>query len=98
MKEVKRYKCDHCKVIRATIKGIERHEGQCLHNPNGVNCFSCEYAYEGDYEDDYGHTIQSVPMCSNNEDIIRENFASKCDMYKRVDKPYYCRKVCTKLF
>ena len=91
MKEVKRYKCDFCKTERATIKGIEKHEKHCVHNPKGFNCFNCELAIEDDIEGDYGYMVTNVPVCTYYEERITENIAEKCSEYKRTGKMYHTR-------
>jgi len=91
MKEVKRFKCDYCNRVTAKEETMIRHEPQCVHNPNSVNCFRCEFAFQGDYQiDEYRNTV-NAPICASTEDIINENFASKCDTYKKSDKMYYER-------
>ena len=91
MKEVKRFKCNFCNKTVAKEKTMIKHEPQCVHNPNSVNCFRCEFAYEGDYQmDEYG-TMDNVPICDYTEEFISENLASKCDAYKRSAKMYYER-------
>lgn len=98
MKEVKRYKCDFCRVLRATIQGIEKHERQCIHNPESVNCFRCAYAYEGDvYSRDGYPTGKLGPVCTYTEDTIWENMAHKCERYKLSEYPYYIRRECPKI-
>ncbi|HBS60906.1 MAG TPA: hypothetical protein DEA44_16790 [Firmicutes bacterium] len=94
MKQVTRYKCEYCRTFRATILGIEKHEKECVHNPDSVNCYRCAYAYEGETWDDYGHRHDNVPMCAYTEDILRENGASECGRYTRTDKMYYQRREC----
>jgi len=47
MKEVTRYKCDFCIKVFAMPETVERHEKECLKNPDGVNCFLCEQCNYG---------------------------------------------------
>lgn len=91
MREVKRFKCDYCNRVTAKEETIKRHETQCIHNPNSVNCFRCEFAYEGDYHMDEYRTMDNAPICAYTEEFITENFALKCDTYKRSGEMYYQR-------
>ena len=91
MKEKLMYKCDYCQKLRATVVGMERHEAQCVHNPNGHNCFNCDKAYQGDFYDDYGRITHDFPMCAYSQDGIRENWAAKCNEYNRTDSMYHHR-------
>ena len=75
---------------------MEKHEKECTHNPNGINCFLCEFACMDDYEqyngyDDSMSTIHDVPQCVYTEDIIEKNNASKCSKFRRSDKLSYER-------
>jgi len=92
MTEKLMYKCDHCRKVMATVAGMERHEKQCLHNPDGHNCYSCDKSFLGDYDDDCSYSVaHDVPICAYTQDIIRENFADRCCGYKRTDKSYHNR-------
>lgn len=95
MKEVKRYKCDYCDTLRATIAGMERHERQCVHNPNSINCFRCAYAYEGDIYNDFGYsTGRTGAICAYTEDAIKENTACECKRYRISSQMFYMKQEC----
>ena len=94
MREVKRYHCDYCSTLRATKTSMEKHEAQCIHNPNSVNCFRCECSCLTDWDTDSEYsnsTLKDVPVCAYEEDIITENRASKCHMFRRSGKGNYER-------
>jgi|WetSurMetagenome_2_1015567.scaffolds.fasta_scaffold459810_2 hypothetical protein len=94
MRQVTRYKCDFCKKLAAKPETIERHELVCVNNPNGKNCYMCEYAYMDDYEPDDPYStsiIKNAAMCGIYEDILRENQAPNCHDYKHLADMYTCR-------
>ena len=81
----------------ATSRGMERHERQCLKNPEGFNCYICEHAYLGTAYCDNPYTggeneYPDKPICSINEDWIRENQASCCENYKPSRCLYFDRE------
>jgi hypothetical protein len=94
MKEVRRYKCDYCGKIRATLRGIEKHEYQCIHSPKSVNCYRCAYAFDGERYNDFGYQMKDGPCCAYTEESIFENIASRCEHYQLSDEPYYARQTC----
>lgn len=95
MKEVKGYKCDYCRTTKATVKSMEKHERQCVHNPNSVNCFRCVYAFAGGiYSFDGFPTGRQGACCAYTEDNIEENIAHKCGQYKLSPEMYYTKQEC----
>ncbi len=98
MKEVKRYECDFCRIIRATLKGIETHEKICVHNPNTLNCYRCAYAYEGEIYSYEGYpTGRNGPMCAYSEDLISENMAHTGEHDKISSELYHYRQTCPEI-
>jgi hypothetical protein len=101
LKKVERYKCDYCEKVKAKPETMERHEKQCIKNPNCFNCYMCEHAYVGEhdqyYSDDCTASYKEVPQCVYYEETLQPcyggigNIASKCDKYKRSDKICYDR-------
>lgn len=88
MKERKVYQCDYCRKIKITAEAMERHEKECLKNPDSVNCYLCELAYKGDYDFGDDFSAKDTPICYYTEDLITERMAHKCEEYRRSDKTY----------
>lgn len=98
MKQVIRYKCDFCQKLATYIKTIEHHEEECMHNPQGRNCYICEFSYLGDYDDgnDYSGILRDQCICAYSEDIVSSiyrdgNLALECSMFCRGNGSYYSR-------
>lgn len=103
MKQAIRYKCDYCQKLAARPETIERHEMECIKNPDGRNCYMCEMAYLDDYEvyHDYSGTYSNFKdqcMCVYYDDVISAtiggcdgNLAPKCEMFHRSEDGYWCR-------
>ena len=91
MKQVQRFKCDFCGKITVRLDTMERHEAECVHNPNSVNCFFCELACTDDFEqyneyDDSIITIRNVPICVYKDEVITHNDAPSCKEFIKSDK------------
>ena len=41
MREVKAYRCDHCKFTRQTKHSVKRHEPTCFYNEATRSCATC---------------------------------------------------------
>lgn len=95
MKPVQRYKCDYCNHITARVETMERHEIECIHNPNTVNCFMCEFSCVDDREDytPWGgeRTIKDVPQCAYTYEILQRGDALTCEKFKRSKQNNYYR-------
>lgn len=85
MKEVKRFKCDYCSKTTARESTMRRREHECVHNPNAVNCFCCEYACVDELEDEWS-TRKDVPQCAYNQEELIRGWADCCSFYKHSDK------------
>lgn len=83
MKIVERYKCDYCRKITARKSTIEKHEKECVANPESVNCFRCEFACVDDWDVDEYRTIKDTPVCVYEDDVIGVNCAATCVMFRR---------------
>jgi hypothetical protein len=90
MKKVERYKCDYCNKLAVHSETIENHETICIHNPNGKNCYMCEFSCfcdtwesDGPYSD-----YKDVCVCVINDDIQKTNEALNCEHFKRSNKMY----------
>lgn len=94
MKEVKRFRCDYCGKLMAKKDRMGSHEKECVHNAESVNCYRCECACITDwdyYNGSYESTRKNAPVCAYEEDIILENKAPICKMFRRSDKTNYER-------
>lgn len=97
MKKVVRYKCDYCRRIAAKPETIEHHEKECIHNPNGKNCYVCKHSVQGGWLDlPYGGSSfeTDVPYCSYHEEplsALRQSgyTALNCEDFARDDKMYW---------
>lgn len=99
LKEVKRFKCDHCDKTAARASTMEKHEKQCIKNPNCLNCYLCEHAYAGDYDEHWnsfeGNDMitprENVPHCAYYEEPLQTcyggsgNIAETCSMYRKSE-------------
>lgn len=93
MKKVVRYKCSYCQRLAAKPETIERHEQECIHNPNSKNCYKCQFAVQGGYRDNcYGGTdfVSDMPYCSLHEEPLEQirycrQDALRCPDYKQGD-------------
>lgn len=94
MKKVIRYKCDYCTKLYAKPETMERHEPECIKNPDGINCLLCAFCYIGDWEYDEYHNSEDVPICIIREEACRElkdipaarghkSYAPMCEDFKR---------------
>lgn len=87
MKQVQRYKCDYCNRVTAKAETMERHEIECLHNPNTINCFMCEFACI-DYYEEYtswggDRTVKDAPQCAYTNEILQRGDALTCEKFRR---------------
>lgn len=97
MKKVERYKCDFCKKLAARPETIERHEKECINNPDSRNCYLCVHSVQGGYVDmPYGGSSfnEEVPYCSYHEEplsALRQSgyTALNCEEFGRDDKMYW---------
>lgn len=66
MKQVIRYKCEFCSRLAARPETIFRHEAECLHNPDGRNCYQCVYSIQGGWIDTPWGEIhdEKAPYCN----------------------------------
>ena len=103
MKQVVRYKCDYCKKMYARAETTEKHEKECVCNPEAVNCLFCKHSYIGGYDIDYPpRTVRDVPMCDYHQEslgTLKRGFSENgylshapyCDEYARAKEPLYAR-------
>ena len=94
MKQVQRFKCDFCNRITARADTMERHEIECVHNPNTVNCFMCEFSCIDDYEIDEpwgATTAHDVPQCIYTEDMLHRGDALECEKFVRSKELNFAR-------
>jgi hypothetical protein len=77
---------DNCRKIEKTLKGIEKHEKHCIHNPNGKHCYMCKHCYEGEYRDVYGY-LRVVQMCCS--ETVLGRMKEDCPRFERDTKPYH---------
>lgn len=100
MKKVVRYKCDYCRRIAAKPETIEHHEKECIHNPNGRNCYVCKHSVQGGWMDlPYGgdRFDENVPYCDLHREpleILRNSGynALNCQDFERCEEMFYCRQ------
>ncbi|CAM3366521.1 hypothetical protein PALU110988_18850 [Paenibacillus lupini] len=81
MKEVTRYKCDHCKKLAARKSTIEKHELICVCNPEGENCFTCKHM-TADYEMNRGEFDHE---CDKLGGECKKFRALECGNYERLN-------------
>lgn len=97
MIEVRRYKCDYCRKLLVDYNRMREHERACIHNPLSVNCYRCNHAYMGEYDEEYTdgyvHTRKDVAMCSISEEMLTKNEAADCGDFMRSDEMYYTRSL-----
>ena len=91
MKQVIRYKCDYCPQIYAKPETIERHEKECVHNPEGINCFLCvhmvndmEFDYQSGYERGCALYYEPLRLLKQSGGACM-SFAIACDSFKRKE-------------
>lgn len=98
MKKVERYKCDYCKKTAAKPDTIERHEKECIKNPNSRNCYLCVHSVQGGYVDmlPYGEESfeSDIPFCNLHQEplsTLRQfgRTALKCEDFKRDNCMYW---------
>lgn len=98
MKQVVRYQCGFCKKLAVRPETILKHEKECIHNPDGRNCFLCKFSVQGGYVDTpFGEQWQdTIPYCQL-EGLplmaMREtgHTALNCAYFARDDKMYHER-------
>lgn len=92
---MQRFKCDYCNHTTARADTMERHEVECVHNPNTVNCFMCEFSCVDDYEDYNAwcgtHTVKDVPQCVYTNERLHRGDALKCEKFRRSKDNNYSR-------
>ncbi len=95
MKQVIRYKCSFCSRLAARPETILRHEAECLHNPDGRNCYQCAYSVQGGFVDTpYGEILdEKIPYCNIHLEPLphlrADGFtAVKCEYFARDNKIY----------
>lgn len=105
MKKREAWQCDFCRKMVINSETMERHEKQCLKNPNSFNCYRCKGAYMGTtyehyeyYVDDFNYAsgeneIKDVAMCwfSDEQINVDGNNANKCKHYERSEDMYMYR-------
>jgi hypothetical protein len=74
---------------------MERHEAECVYNPNSKNCFMCEFSCIDDYED-YdpwcgNHTVKDVPQCVYTQEMLQRGDALTCEKFRRSKENNYSR-------
>lgn len=100
MERVERYRCPYCGKLAVHAATIERHEVECMKNPDSKNCYLCEHAREGGWvEDSFGDSEfrANTPCCAKHEqdlDSLRKDgiTAKNCELYQQAETPYYTRK------
>lgn len=99
MKKVVRYKCSFCRKEAALPETIERHEEECVKNPEGRNCYVCKHSVKGGCVDQFNGSQwdDNIPFCQLHEEPLpllrRQGFtAIKCSDFIRDDKMYFERK------
>lgn len=93
LKERMVYQCEHCRKIRFTKDGMERHELECVHNPLSINCYRCAHAFEGELYSHSGYPTGKLgPCCNYTEDFIGERMAHKCSEFVRSNASFHTRK------
>lgn len=97
MKQVVRYQCGFCKKLAVRPETILKHEKECIHNPDGRNCFLCKFSVQGGYVDTpFGeqHTdapyclLEGLPLWAMRQD---GHTAVNCAYFARDEKMYYER-------
>jgi hypothetical protein len=78
---------------------MEKHEKQCIKNPKGFNCYMCQHAYAGDY-DEHSNDLEgndlitpreNVPHCVDYEEPLQlcygglGNISETCKKYRRSE-------------
>lgn len=66
MKKIVRYQCSFCKrKIAARPETILKHEAECMHNPDGKNCYLCKFSVLGGAVDTpFGEMWdEKIPYC-----------------------------------
>ncbi|WP_336772329.1 hypothetical protein [Paenibacillus sp. MMO-58] len=81
MKEVTRYKCDHCEKLAARPSTIAKHEPVCVSNPEGKNCFNCVHQVS-DYSNERGEHNHECDLIGGECTKYR---ALECDKFERVN-------------
>ena len=97
MKEVKRYQCEYCKKVSVRKGVILKHEQECLHNPDGKNCYVCKHACIRDSET-LGMIVEHVPFCALRKADLRDIRktglrAPNCDNFEKGNGLYDYRKL-----
>lgn len=100
MKKVERYKCDFCGKLTVKEETMKHHEQECIHNPNGRNCFMCVHSVEGGYVDNwYGGEdfLEEAAFCGLHLEPLKllrqQGFdALTCKDFVRDDKMYWHKK------
>lgn len=98
MKQVVRYKCDFCDKIAVKPETIQRHERECIHNPDCVNCFVCKFSTEGGYTDTVvgSQWVDNAPYCQLHSETLQNlrhqgHTALNCADFVKDEKMYYER-------
>lgn len=99
MKSVTGYRCEYCGRFRVKAETMEKHEKECLNNPNCVNCYMCKHAVEGGYTyDPYNgeRYAPNMPYCSHHQESLstlrsQGLTADNCTNYEKASNTYHHR-------
>ena len=82
MKIITAYRCDYCKKIYLTEKGVVRHEAtRCFISPLVKNCRTCKYNfYDKTYNDD--HEPSGWYCKKKDQSIEYEEMPETCEQHE----------------
>lgn len=101
MKKVERYKCDFCKKLAVKPETIERHEKECINNPESRNCYLCVHSVMGGYVDMYPYGgekfVDDIPYCGLHLEQLatlrKQGYtALNCEDFVRDEKMYWYKQ------